>query len=386
MAKIKEIDMFAPTHDGEQERIVAIEYHRAKAGWKPFSVVTDGGCIFDFEWCEQDGVLAHHMSGCGSIWGKVYTVCKYCDAPKLCSKLWYDRSCMTLKSNDEKPLNDKQVRAMGIQVVKEPLGGNPFGDPDAVEGDVEYCNQCRSHHPSDDMCCHVQWQESGGGWFLGCGASDVDFGETQASLYRLLRSLPPKIVHGMLKDALSRVPPIGGEFDRLNIIDDQHRAGERFWPGIAWLRSLDKKCKEALALTAGWLWMFELAKWDACEIVPKHQFIWHMSIAKLDEWLAINPLDLNELRDRPLRVRLGFKPQCANDFAFLKNPLACEEVTLWPPRNVKGKVVLEKSLTLSVAEVKWVGCCQKAVDIYFGAVIERNGKHISEHDGYETIY
>ncbi|MCX7424717.1 MAG: hypothetical protein NTW96_03675 [Planctomycetia bacterium] len=38
-------------------------------------------------------------------------------------------------------------------------------------------------------------------------------------------------------------------------------------------------------------------------------------------------------------------------------------------------------LTLSVAEVKRVS--SKAVDLYFGAVIERNGQHISELKGYD---
>jgi hypothetical protein len=376
-------EMYAPeSHGGQPVRIVAIEYQREKSGWKPFQVVTDGGSIYDFDWCEQDGMLAHHMSGFGGDWGKVYTVTKYCAAPKLCSKLWYDHSRMTLKTSEGKPLDDKQARALGVQVIAEPIDGNPFDDGDAIEDKTEYCEQCRARHPDDNMCRHVQWQEDGGGWALGCGASDVDFGETQASLYRLLRMLPKTIVHTMLTRALSRTPPGGSDFDDLDIIRRQHRDEERFLPGVAWLRSLDSGCKEALALTAGWLWMFERADWRACQVVPERRFIRHLSPAALEPWLAIDPLDPGELYDKPLSVRLGFKPQCTNDVEFLKNPLACEEVILWPPR--RSVAHSHKGLTLSVAEVKQVS--NKAVDIFFGAVIERNGQHISELDGYSPIY
>ena len=103
---------------------------------------------------------------------------------------------------------------------------------------------------------------------------------------------------------------------------------------------------------------------------------------ELEEWLAIDPLDPRQLHYRPLRVRLGFKPGSANDTSFLKNPGGCHEVALWPPS--RDKNIGHLGLTLSVSEVKWVSA--KTVDLYFGAVIEHNWKHISELSGYDRVY
>ena len=51
-----------------------------------------------------------------------------------------------------------------------------------------------------------------------------------------------------------------------------------------------------------------------------NRFIRHLPMRKLEEWLALDPLNPGQIYDRPLRVSLGFKPRCANDFSFLKDP------------------------------------------------------------------
>lgn len=365
------------------EPITVIEYHRTKRGWKPFSVCTLGS-VFDFEWCQQDGVLAEHESGSGGNIGEVHDLGRFCAAPKLCAKLWYDHARCKL-AHDKRPISDREARALGYQVIPEPLNGNPFDDRDIVEDDTTYCVQCGDRHPDDSMCAHVVWEEGGNGYCLGCGASEVDFNETQASLYRLLRMMAPKAIRELRGEVLNgRCPavcvpgrsyPLQGQ-KLLGHFSGELRAEERYWPGIAWLSSLDGPCRDARALTVGWLWMFERASWQACCYVPEHRFIRHLPMPRLKEWLALNPCDPHELHNRPLRQKLDFKPHCANDFAFLKDPERCHEVTLWPPRETDGSVICANSLTLSVAQVKRVSA--KAVDIFFGAVIERNGRHISE--------
>ncbi len=366
-----------PMQDIDGKPITVIEYHKTKSGWKPFSVIAGSTC-YDFEFCQQDGVLAEHCSGFGGDIGKIHELAKFCDAPKLCAKIWYDHAQCKI-TYDGQPVSDKDARALGYQVIAVPLAGNPFDDPAVVEDDVEYCVQCGDYHPSESMCGHVLYEE-GCGWSLGCGASEVDFSETQASLYRLLRMLSKKEIRRIRDRVSGSKSPIGWARGFLETFGNELRYEERYWPGIAWLASLDGPCRDARALTVGWLWMFERASWRACCILPEHQFIRHLSMPELKKWLAIDPLDPTVLHDKPLRVRLGFKARCANDIVFLASPEKCFEVTLWPPQK-SGKCGL-LGLTLSVAEVKRIG--RNTVDIYFGAVIERNGQHVSEFDGYES--
>ncbi|MCX7428802.1 MAG: hypothetical protein NTW96_24645 [Planctomycetia bacterium] len=358
--------------------ITAIEYRRYKGGWKPQAVAA-GGDQYDFDWCEQDGILAYHMSGFGPG-AEEHMLYPFVDVPKLCGKLWYDHTRLHLVDGAGKRLSDRDARKLGYLVIREPLDGNPFEDDAAREDTTEYCAQCRSYHPSESMCRHVQLEGvCWGEYCLGCGAPEVDFGETQASLYRLLRMLPPATIETMLRDTLRGRRCICDGEAMLYAFCGERNYEKRYWPGIAWLGSLDKTCKEALALTAGWLWSFQQASWRACCVVPAHRFIRHLPIRKLEEWLAIDPLNPTRLDDRPLRVSLGFKPRCANDFLFLKDPERCHEVTLWPPEGSDQMGRL--GLTLSVAEVKRAP--RKAVDLYFGAVIERNGQHVSELKGYD---
>ena len=87
--------MLAPTPFGrEPEQITAIEYHRYRSGWKPFTVLA--GCDhYNFDWCEQDKLLAYHQSGFDGNIRQVFSLARFVDAPKLCAKLWYDHGKRT---------------------------------------------------------------------------------------------------------------------------------------------------------------------------------------------------------------------------------------------------------------------------------------------------
>lgn len=362
----------------EGEPITVIEYQKTKSGWKPHSVVC-GSSEFDVDWCQQDQALAYYESGSGA--DGTYELVRFRTAPKLGCKLWYDRERIKLM-HEGKPIADKEARQLGYQILCEPLDGNPFDDPAATEDNITYCTQCGDDHPEKQMCRHVQWQDGGCGYSLGCGAEDVDFNETQVSLYRLLRMLPPARIPKMRGDLLKGRSPVSDYCGWLSAFEAELNHEERYWPGIAWLYSLDSKCRDALALTIGWLWMFERAAWRACSVIPTYRFIRNLPMKELDGWLALDPLAPRQLHARPLRVKLGFEARSANDTEFLKVPLKCKEITLWPPPD-SGKCV-ELNLTLSVAEIRPAG--RNAVELYFGAVIERNGKHVSELDGYREPF
>ena len=134
--------------------IVVIEYRRfGKAGWKPFTVVC-GSRNFDFDWCRLDNILAYHESASGGNVGEIYDLGQLDATPKVCAKLWYDHGRCKITYHG-KPVTVKQARALGYQVIFEPLNGNPFDDPDSVEDDTTYCGRCGDLHPDSAMCEHV---------------------------------------------------------------------------------------------------------------------------------------------------------------------------------------------------------------------------------------
>lgn len=408
--------LFAPQNSytrpsDEPEEIICIEYHKRGKQWLPFNVLTPVS-QYDFEHCVL-GQLAHHESGGGSFCSD-YSFSSFCAAPKICARLWFNREKFKphkyLPGTNGKSVlaTDDDLRAMGYQIIPEPLAlvkgiFNPFEHPDALDSDTEYCSECEGRHPTESICRHIHFEE-GCGFYLGCGAPEVDFGKAQASLYRLLRMLPTSTVEnlriilgskdysaGRFSDSM-----LGGDCNwdvhggrqTVNIycepLGDELNYEDRFWPGIAWLQSLSRKTKEARALTLGWVWAFQRTAWRACCVVPEHNFIRRLPDKELDEWLALDPLDPTLLHERPLIVPLNFKSECANDCTFLEKPKSCHEVILWPKRNIGYR-----SITLSVAEVKLRREKRERIPrahIYFGAVIEHKGQHVSKLAGYRLTY
>jgi hypothetical protein len=388
------MELFAPApyrHGNEEakpEPIMAIYYYEEEGKWIPHSVITQSR-TYDFTLC-VGGELVYHNSGSGNYDGKIDLYQH--EGKDLVCKIWYDHKQASLTHNKQ-PLADTEAGQLGYQIIPFPLGGNPFEMDNAQEDEagIVYCTQCKGYHPESSICHHVK-HEDGNGLTLGCGAAEVNFSETQVSLYRLLRLLSPEAVE-ILKKNLSS-PDFHAQFSdsmlggdcNLNFspqwldiycesLGEQRNYEERFWPGIAWLHSLDANCKDALALTLGWIWMFQEQGWATAPLVPKHDYIHHLSRKELQKWLEIDPQDFNILRNKPLRVKLNFKAECANDHLFQKNPESCNEVRLWPKDGT-----IDISLVLSVAEVKRIN--KNTVDLYFGSIIERNNKHLSEIEDY----
>lgn len=391
------MELLAPARHGlstteKPEHILAIYYYQEDKQWIPHAVITNTS-HYDFTLCVE-GELVYHNSGSGSYEGKL-ELYKHDDAPNLTCKIWYDHKRAHL-SHEKQPLADTEAGNLGYQIIPSPIGGNPFDLPNAQEDEagIVYCSQCKGYHPESSACRHIKHEE-GNGMTLGCGASELDFAETQTSLYRLLQLLSPDAIE-ILKKNLSSPDfytqfsdsMLGGDCNLkvgphwLDIycepLGQQRNYDSRFWPGIAWLHSLDAKCKEAIALTQGWIWMWQEQGWKTCSTVPKHDFIYHMPRKKMQEWLALDPQDFSVLHDKPLRVKRNFKADCANDHLFQEHPEKCNEVLIWPD---DGK--LDIDLTLSVAGVELIG--KTAVDLYFGSIIKRNGKHISELDEYQLV-
>lgn len=110
--------------DPDGELINAIEYHKHGKHWYPHSVFTEGG-LYDFDWCAKVGTLAYHNSGSAST--PYFSA--YCGAPAIRARVWFREGITGTTSDlEKKELNTEDLAAMGIQVIKEPIRGNPFDD------------------------------------------------------------------------------------------------------------------------------------------------------------------------------------------------------------------------------------------------------------------
>lgn len=147
---------------------------------------------------------------------------------------------------------------------------------------------------------------------------------------------------------------------------------ERFWPGVAWLLSLEPSCKEAVALTIGWLWMWRRKEWNNTCCLNQRNLYVTVDDATIDKYLALDP-HYPDFEEIPWEKSLNFKPQVGNDYDFIASPTKTREVVMHTKNH-------KKSITMSVAKVKRLK--KNRVAIYFGAVIERNGHHVSELKDY----
>lgn len=198
-------------------------------------------------------------------------------------KVWLDRKAVKVIQLDGVVVNRSQLAEHGITVITKPLTEE---DPtaDAHHADTchtEYCRICRGHWMEEPGCWHLGWAEGGGGWVYGCGAEDVDVKEAKRSIFDLLDLIPRPLV-GHWRDLMaagkfelqagndwrSNMAVVVGnpkaksrlfeetlDADYLETLcgADEGKAQRIFWPGLAWLRSLDKETPHYTALTQGWL-------------------------------------------------------------------------------------------------------------------------------------
>lgn len=375
-----------------REPIVFIEYQLHKDKWYPRSVETTLS-TYDFD-LTVDGDLIYHESGGGDNTGNRQL---YCGEPstEITSTVWYDpehvaifigKKQVTVESQDE-------AKSLGTMIVSKPIlytkthHGNPFEWDIArsVEEGVLYCQQCKGNVPGDEPCRHIKFEECVG-WTLGCGAPECNYHKAQTSLYRLLRLLPDKAIQN-LADSLASpslfiqtIDSMLGGNHQLTIspcgptiycepLGTEIRYEERYYPGIAWLHSLDLDCNEAVALTRGWVWQWQKQSWRAQCVVPESSLRKVVSDAFLNQFYRDKP----DFKNNPLIIDLPkIKRDSANSIAFVENPKNCNEVWLTDGRKRKTRDVV-----LSVANVE-VNKKSGKVCIHFGRVLTRDGLHCSE--------
>ena len=372
--------------DGDGKPIVLIELHREKAGWKPFSVICQNdkhSNQYDFDWCEKPKVLCFHNSGSGPRGGNV-TLYPFVSPENMPGRIWHDSS-IKLVDHDGKELQDESLKALGyVRLKRRPE--NPFDGWGVEDESTEYCTICESRFLTNGLCTHIRWCDEAC-WYAGCGLSETSIRDSQASLYQLLQVCPPSFVDDAIKRMRKGAFECGlweddeelrcGEKWDYTTIDlsqlyDEHNGRQRYTDAVNWLCTLDKYSTEANALTLGWFWQFQRERWSNHCVIGNLTFIRSLDDTEMDRWLAIDP---HSVELPPLRLRRTFKADCANDIQFMESPKGTVDVTLWAKKGNRS----ERSVNLSVAEVR-VG--KKEVELVFGRILERAGKHVSELPGY----
>lgn len=296
--------------------IKLIEYSKTKKGWLPHSVIKDNS-IFDFDYCPSYDMLCYHMSGAGGL--ESASLGKYVCAPKIGSKIWIADGFKAFHNKSEITTRS-QFRALGYQRIDTPIEINGTTDPfeyaDADEP-TEYCNFC-GRVPSDQVCSHLFYDDYHGGFFLGCGSTDLDFERTRKSLFRLFRFLDE--TH--LKKPLPRIASCFNSRE----FECDYRTQNHYEAGIAWLNSLDGKTKGPNALTTGWIYQY--LERHSNRIASPESTLWiELPASKLSTFLD---LDVNEEVVEKLTVKFPRKVSSAHDKFFNTTPKEITEVLLKP--------------------------------------------------------
>jgi hypothetical protein len=375
---------------GLRHPIMAIEYQKRKTGWKPSAVLTAQE-LYEFDWCGHSAQLVWQSVGGGFLEGGCLEIRDY-QCAKPARKIWLAPGVQI--SLDKKTVTREEARLLGNQIIKHPLAGNPFDSPAATGGETEYCEECGSMtNVSEDgemACKHIQFEEGGSGYSLGCGSKDVDFQKAQRSLGRLLRLLPAAALDRLEKslgsgkfntflsdsmlggNASMDIRPNGPNLS-LECLAAEFNYEERYWPGIAWLRSLDPKTKSANALTAGWVWQWRRGINRSACVIPESALVQRLTGQEMNRWMELDPEDPGALAKETLRVEIPGKAVSVYDLVLQTDPAKIEEIIL-DEENGNNRI------TLSVARVWREGPAHLAFK--FGRVLERNGKHLSHMGDY----
>jgi hypothetical protein len=330
--------------DPEGQTIDAIEYQKRGKHWYPHAIFADR-CCYDFEFCHKVGTLAYHMSGggVGPYFGK------YCNAPKICAKVWLrDGATAVLDSGKGKITNWSELGIQRIAIpLMDPSGSgslNPFDWHCSKESDTVYCDVCGARYPSDDRCCHLWYDDDDNE--VGCGFSDCDIDAAKDSVFRILETFTAAGIDDLEKSVRSKFGPdddtIGGDYEY------EHNA-KRFYAGAGWLFSLDAKAKGPVNLTLGWIWEFR-----------RQQFRHSLVISEKTLWLTpkdvANTADLLSLESGEairhpsakysIAVKHPRKVESAHDAFFNKAPSQVRQIRIYESSS-------EIDIKLTVAEATY---------------------------------
>lgn len=351
--------------------IQVVEWQHYAGQWRLRAVYTTSSC-YDFAYSEHDGNTYYRDVG-GGVRDR-YTVHPFADTSKVSGRIF--SACELVDSSGNK-LTAKTLRQLGYQRVKE-LPENPFEN--AVEGDVEWCEVCKTHVPTDDRCRHIQESFDGNGYVYGSGASDLDVADTKRSLIRLFEWMPETALQ-LMADIISDPnysglrhsdSLLGGDCSfefrsdgkwlwlTLEPLAKDGDADDRYRAGIAWLYSLDNKTQLQNCLTAGWIWEY-----------LNHRYVKSISVEckELNQDMLTCPI--GEPIDKPVRITSRQLGKYREAREFKTNPTDFDQIMFYSNKSKK-----HLNRTFTIHSVYPVG--KSAFEINLGVCVKRSSDGVQE--------
>lgn len=428
----------------EIEAILAILYDESDQPTHVLTTCTDYGLIY----CADGPVVRD--AGCGCLYldanGNLQ-LDGWLHDPDRHTRLWLHPHIVGQCSLNGLPLSREAAAELGwIQIdiplpQSKPVEYDKYGNLDiynpltnTISSDschYHWCSICKEHYTSDGPCHHTKWQD-GNGFTLGCGGEDVKITKARSSVHHLLRLLPPDTVLRIYEQLLEgtfnmRVStdfsvcdrseidcaisktrkvwhrPEGRqpyhtslfhhtlEIDHHELACTESEAEKRYWPGLAWLGSLDDPARKnnrtqaPYALTLGWVYEFLHSIHCNTLCLSIEKLYLKIPAAKFDALAALDPNDYQVLNDAQycLEFRQTDLDRTANTHHFLAAPDKCQFVYLVRAR--KRKTDDHRSLTYLVA------CCQPfrpkgsrttRYHIRLARCLDHDGKHPSAWESY----
>lgn len=352
----------------EQETILAIMYDDDGAASHVLTTHTDYGITH----CADGPVVRDAGAGCIQTDDNArFVLDRWHHRPDRKTRVWLHPHLLDGFSFKGQPITREEAAAMGWHQIDVPLRvGTPASyhddtgnldtfNPlvDTINADsihYEWCGVCQEHYTTEGVCHHLKWADSGGGFCEGCGSSDVDLKEVRNSLHLLLKLLPPALVQSLYSNLLAgcfnatnsddfdyrRTTFEGGwraniyhrdiQIDHDNLLSDSREAEKLFWPGLAWLGSLDKpghksKTQAQYALTIGWFYEFL----NPGIALAEDHLVLSLPRTKFEELFAKEPNDLDALSGESVIFKSSDLDRCRNSIVFAARPRDCHLVTFY---------------------------------------------------------
>ena len=396
--------------------------------------------------------------GCGYInldANNNFVIDDWCHRPDRRTRVWLHPHIVGEFSLKGQPLDCQDAANLGWIQLATPL---PLRKPRDYRNDIgnldiynplkdttssdsihyHWCSICKEYYTSEGPCHHTKYEE-GNGFTLGCGGEGVDIAEARASVHHLLRLLPPDTVQRIHEQLLEgtfsmrnsndfsicdrseiecansktrkvthrpegRAPYQTSLFHHTLEIDHdelalkESDAEELYWPGLAWLGSLDRpgrkggtRTQAPYALTLGWVFEFLHNGHNGhsdCLCLSIEKLHLEIPASKFDALAALDPNTLGALADpsHQLEFRQTDLARTANTHHFLLAPDKCQFVHLVRAR--KRKTDDYQSLTYLVAGCqggRHKGCRVARYRIRLARCLNHNGKHPSAFDSYKLL-
>jgi hypothetical protein len=432
----------------DKEPILAIVYDTSDRPTNVLTARTDYGITY----CADGPVVRDAGAGCIYLdAGGNFPIDGWAHPPDRRTRVWLHPHIIGGFSLNGQPLDRQDAANLGWIQIDTPLPQskpvdyhndignldiyNPLKDTTSADCiHYQWCSICQEHYTSEGPCHHTKYND-GDGFTLGCGGENVNIAKARTSVHHLLRLLPPDTVQRIYEQLLEgtfsmrnsndfsicdsseiecassktrkfthrpegRAPYETNlfwntlEIDHDELALKESTAEKLYWPGLAWLGSLDSpesknnRTQAPYALTLGWVFEFlhNGHSDHLCLSIEKLRL--EIPAAKFDQLAALDPNDLEALTDPShwLEFRQTDLNRTANTHHFLAAPAKCQFVHLVRKRRRKTDDYRSLTYLVDLCEpARPKGSRITRYRLRLARCLNHNGKHPSAFDSYTLI-